>query len=142
MTVARILANKGRCVVTTKPNKSLYEIATELARHRIGALVVVDGNDDIVGLICERDIVSAIARHGPGALMDAVANHMSVPRMVSENDTVDAAMEAMTLERRRHLPVVEAGRLSGLISIGDVVKYRIQAIEFEHKALRDYITHA
>ena len=143
MTVARILAEKGRCVVTTRPHRTLHEIAEELARHRIGALVVVDANDEILGLICERDIVAAIAHNGPNALFDSVAIHMTAnPRVAREEDTIDATMETMTMERRRHLPVLSGGRLCGLVSIGDVVKYRIQAIEFEHKALRDYIATA
>jgi CBS domain-containing protein len=77
MTVARILANKGRGVVTTLPERTLQEVSVELMRHGIGALVVVDANDDIVGLISERDVVMAVADHGPRALLDAVAHHMT-----------------------------------------------------------------
>jgi CBS domain-containing protein len=143
MTVARILAEKGRCVVTTRPSKTLNEAASELARNRIGALVVLDGNEEIAGVICERDIVWAVAQRGPSVLSERVANYMAVnPRVIAEQDTVDATMEAMTVERRRHMPVVSAGRLCGIVSIGDVVKYRIQAIESERKALRDYIATA
>ena len=80
MTVARILANKGRSVVTTLPERTLQEVSVELMRHGIGALVVVDANDNIVGLVSERDIVMAVADHGPGALLDAVARHMTANR--------------------------------------------------------------
>lgn len=143
MTVARILANKGRDVVTTQPERSLQEISGELLLHRIGALVVVDANDAVVGLISERDIVEAVAAHGPDALRDTASRHMAAdPRTANENDTVDQTMTTMTLERRRHLPVLRDGRLVGLVSIGDVVKYRIEAIEREQEALRIYIATA
>jgi len=112
MTVARILATKGRGVVTTLPERTLQEVSVELMRHGIGALVVVDANDDIVGLISERDVVVAVAYHGPDALLDAVARHMTAnPRAATEDDTVGSTMETMTLERQRHLPVVNNGLL-------------------------------
>ena len=143
MTVARILANKGRSVVTTLPERTLQEVSVELMRHGIGALVVVDANDNIVGLVSERDIVMAVADHGPRALLDAVARHMTTnPRLATEDDVVSSAMETITLEHQRHLPVVNNGELTGLISIGDVVKYRLDHIENERKALHDYITKA
>ena len=143
MTVARILANKGRSVVTTLPERTLQEVSVELMRHGIGALVVVDANDDIVGLISERDVVMAVADHGPRALLDAVARHMTAnPRAATEDDTVGSTMETITLEHQRHLPVVNNGELTGLISIGDVVKYRLDQIENERKALHDYIARA
>jgi CBS domain-containing protein len=143
MTIARILADKGRRVVTAQPERTLQEISAELIRHAVGALVVVDANDDIVGLVSERDVVAAIASHGPDVLFETVAQHMTTnPIVAAEDDTVDSTMETMTRERRRHLPVVHNGRLAGLVSIGDVVKYRIDAIEYERKALHDYITKA
>jgi CBS domain-containing protein len=143
MTVARILAIKGRSVVTTLPERTLQEVSVELMRHSIGALVVVDDNDDIIGLVSERDVVVAVANHGPDALLDAVARHMTAtPRVATEDDTVGSTMETMTRERQRHLPVVNNGGLTGLISIGDVVKYRLDQIENERNALHDYITRA
>ena len=143
MTVARILANKGRGVVTTLPERTLQEVSVELMRHGIGALVVVDANDDIVGLVSERDVVVAVADHGPRALLDAVAHHMTTnPRVVTKDDAVSSAMETMTLERQRHLPVENNGELTGIISIGDVVKYRLDQIENERNALHDYIAKA
>ncbi|MBI1868776.1 MAG: CBS domain-containing protein [Methylocystis sp.] len=143
MTVASILATKGRCVVTTRPNRTLQQASAELTLHKIGALVVVDANDDVVGVISERDVVAAIASRGSDALLDTVAQHMQTNlKIAAEDDTVDATMETMTVERRRHLPVLREGRLTGLVSIGDVVKYRIELIETEHQALRDYIATA
>ena len=105
--------------------------------------MVLDANEAIIGIISERDIVIAIAERGNDALSDPVARHMTKnPKVATERDTIDATMETMTLQRFRHLPVVEKGRLAGLVSIGDVVKYRIEEIEYEHKALRDYIATA
>jgi CBS domain-containing protein len=143
MTVATILSEKGRHVVTSPPNVSLREIAQELIRHGIGALVIVDGDGEVVGLISERDLVAAIAAFGPQALESPVAEHMQCsPVTAHENDTVDSTMQTMTLERRRHLPVLREGRLAGLVSIGDIVKYRIRVIEEEHRSMREYIAQA
>lgn len=143
MNVARILARKGAEVVTTTPRRTLLDVSVELTRRGIGALVVVDFDDDVVGLITERDIVGAIARYGVEALLDEVSRHMTAnPLVIAEDDSVDATMEAMTVERRRHLPVLREGRLAGLVSIGDVVKYRIDEIEAERQALRQYIASA
>jgi CBS domain-containing protein len=143
MTVAHILNSKGRSVVTATPDASLQAIALELARNGIGALIVINSDGEIEGAISERDIVTAIASNGASALEESVAQHMTPqPPFVAETDSVDRAMELMTVQRRRHLPVVQEGRLAGLISIGDVVKYRIETIEYERKALHDYIASA
>lgn len=140
MSVARILAAKGRCVVTIRPRLPLHEVAKELVLHNIGALVVTDANDEVVGLISERNIVEALASRGIDAMSDPASSHMDAnPRFAHEDDTVDQTMETMTVERRRHLPVLRDGRLSGIVSIGDVVKYRIDAIEAERRELREYI---
>ena len=143
MSIARILARKGRDVVTTRQDKTLQEISVELTRRGIGAIVVVDEGEAIIGIVSERDIVAAIANRGAGVLSESVEHHMTkFPKVASEDDTVDATMETMTNQRFRHLPVVDRGRLVGLVSIGDVVRYRIEMIEGEHKALRDYIATA
>jgi CBS domain-containing protein len=143
MTVSRILTEKGREVITTKPERTLHEASVELTRHGVGALVVVNDIGQIVGLLTERDIVRAVAQHGTGALIDPVSRFMVTnPKVASEDDTIDATMSTMTLQRCRHLPVVHRGQLAGLVSIGDVVKHRIQAIEYEHKVLLDYIATA
>jgi CBS domain-containing protein len=143
MTVARILAKKGRNVATTTQDATLREISVELARRHIGALVVVDANDSILGIISERDVVAAIADRGTDALADPAALHMTKnPKVASEDDTIFSTMETMTIQRFRHMPVIDKGRLSGLVSIGDVVKYRIEEIEYERQALRNYIATA
>ncbi|MBY6240640.1 CBS domain-containing protein [Methylosinus sp. Sm6] len=143
MNVARILAHKGSEVATTTPARSLLDAAADLTRRDIGALVVVDGDDAVVGLITERDIVAAIARHGVEALYDDIARFMTRdPMSVAEDHSLDATMEAMTIERRRHLPVMREGRLAGIVSIGDVVKCRIDEIESERRELFAYIASA
>jgi CBS domain-containing protein len=143
MTVAMILSEKGRHVVTAPPDVTIRQVAIELMRHGIGALVIVDDSGAVVGLISERDLVAAIATFGAEALDEPVCEHMQVnPVSAYENDTVDSTMQTMTLERRRHLPVMREGRLSGLVSIGDVVKHRIRVIEEEHRSMREYIAQA
>jgi len=143
MTIATILSEKGRYVVTSPPHVSLRHVAEELIRHGIGALVVVDRDGEVLGLFSERDLVAAVAAFGSQALESPVAEHMHCnPITAHENDTVDSTMQVMTLERRRHLPVLREGRLSGLVSIGDVVKYRIRVIEDEHRSMREYIAQA
>lgn len=143
MTVAMILSEKGRHVVTCSPTRTMREVAQDLMRHGIGAVVIVDGGGEVLGIISERDLVSAIATHGAEALEAPVTNHMQCnPVTAEDSDTVDSTMQTMTLERRRHLPVLREGRLSGLVSIGDVVKYRIRVIEEEHRSMREYIAQA
>jgi len=143
MTIATILSEKGRHVVTAPPTMALADIARELMRHGIGAVVVVDGGGVVLGVMSERDIVSAIASAGARALEEPVSDHMQQsPVLATENDTVDSTMQTMTLERRRHLPVMREGRLCGLVSIGDVVKHRIRVIEEEHRSMREYIGQA
>ena len=143
MTVARILAGKGRSVVTVQPQRSLAEAAQLLAERHIGALVVADAEQAVVGIISERDIVRAVARHGGGALENPVSRHMTAKVVTCTPDAdLEELMETMTEGRFRHLPVMSDGRLAGLVSIGDVVKHRIAAVEAEHQAMREYITTA
>ncbi len=143
MCVARILATKGAEVYATHPQQSLQDVAAELVERGIGALVVLDFDGAVVGLIGERDVIAAVARHGAQALQDPVSRHMTrACTTVREEDTIDDTMETMTMARCRHLPVLRDGRLVGLVSIGDVVKYRIDSIDAERLALREYIATA
>lgn len=143
MIVSAILALKGRDVVTIAGDKSIIDAVATLGARKIGALVVTEGRDRIVGVISERDIVKAIARSGPGILSEAVASIMTRDVVTcAEGETIDQVMGRMTRGRFRHLPVVKAGRLAGVISIGDVVKARIEEVEREAEEMRSYIATA
>lgn len=143
MTVARILAEKGRSVVTVEPQRNLAEAIHLLAEKRIGAVVVCETGGTLRGILSERDIMRALAEKGAGALDALVSEHMTVNVTTCARDAgVEEVMHLMTDGRFRHVPVLEDGQLAGLISIGDVVKRRIEAVEAEHRAMRDYITMA
>jgi len=140
MTVKAILSRKGNDVITIEPTVTLSAAVKVLADHRIGAVVVVGADRQVAGILSERDIVRALAQRGPGALEESVGQVMT-RRVVtcSESDTVVEIMERMTQGKFRHLPVVERGRLAGLVSIGDIVKHRLEEMEHESNALREYI---
>ncbi|WP_430913620.1 CBS domain-containing protein [Methylobacterium sp. sgz302541] len=143
MTVARIIAEKGSSVVTVQPDRTLDQAIHLLAEKRIGAVVVSDGHGGIAGILSERDIMRALASHGGAAFDQPLANFMTANVTTCTRQTsVEDVMELMTEGRFRHLPVCENGKLVGLVSIGDVVKRRIAAVEAEHQAMRDYITMA
>jgi CBS domain-containing protein len=114
-----------------------------LAARRIGALVVTSSEQEIVGIVSERDIIRVLAESGDAALGRQVT-HVMTRKVVTctRAETISSIMELMTAGKFRHLPVVEGNKLIGVISIGDVVKHRVQQIEFESAALRDYITTA
>ncbi|HTR15389.1 MAG TPA: CBS domain-containing protein [Roseiarcus sp.] len=143
MTVARILAEKGREVFTTQPHRSLKEVIDLLAEKGVGAVVVADASMTVLGILSERDVVRVIARYGAAALNDQVSRYMT-PKVttVPRDSTIDHVMETMTEGRFRHLPVVEDGRLIGIVSIGDVVKRHVMALDSERQALREYIATA
>ncbi|MCZ8377078.1 MAG: CBS domain-containing protein [Beijerinckiaceae bacterium] len=140
MSVGKILANKGRAVITVEPGQSLQQAAALLAEHRIGAVVVAGAGGTIAGILSERDIVRAVANGGETAMKDRVADHMT-RRVVTcvAASPINQVMEIMTAGKFRHVPVVLDGRLDGMISIGDVVKYRLAELEQESATLRDYI---
>jgi CBS domain-containing protein len=143
MTVKAILSRKGGDVVTIAPTASLSDAVKLLAQRRIGAIVVTGPDSRVAGILSERDIVRSLAERGHAALDDNVGSVMT--RKVttcSEADTIASLMERMTEGKFRHLPVVDQGKLVGVISIGDVVKWRVEEIEGESNALREYIATA
>ena len=143
MTVARILKEKGRDVLTTQPHRTLKEAAALLAERGVGAAVVSDAAMSVLGIVSERDIVRAIGAGSASALEEPVSRYMTARvTTVSESASVDHVMELMTAGRFRHLPVVEHGRLVGIVSIGDVVKRHVDALDNERRALREYIASA
>lgn len=143
MTVAMILAGKSRDVVTTQPHRTLQQAAALLAERGIGAAIVADGAGAVMGIISERDIVRAIGRHGAAVLDDPISKHMTSKVVTTEpGEAVDHVMDMMTSGRFRHVPVMDHNRLVGVVSIGDVVKFRLDSIEWEYRAMRDYIATA
>jgi CBS domain-containing protein len=143
MTVRAILDQKGHDVLTMGPNEPLSEAIRVLAEHRIGALVITNGDRKIVGILSERDIVRALAKDGPDAVKHPVRNVMTPKvKICNEHHTVNEVMEIMTAGRFRHLPVEKNGLLDGIISIGDVVKRRIEDVEREAEEIKQYIATA
>jgi CBS domain-containing protein len=140
MTIASILKTKGGDVVTVPGSAAVHDVVALLHKHRIGALLVVDGGRP-VGVVSERDIVKCLHERGAG-ILDATAEAiMSSPVVtVGLGDSIARAMAVMTDYRIRHLPVVESGELVGIVSIGDLVKRRIEDAEHEAEQLKTYIT--
>jgi CBS domain-containing protein len=138
MIVKNILVGKRGNVVTIEPTADLTAAVKLLAERRIGA--VVDADHRIIGILSERDIVRVLAEHGPTVLNEPVGQVMTRDvKTCFEDDTIESLMDRMTTGKFRHIPVVEQGKLIGIVSIGDVVKNRIEEIEHESAALRDYI---
>lgn len=139
MTIRTVLSGKGPEVATIAASAPLSEAVAELARRNIGALVVLESGS-VAGIISERDLVGCLHRHGPALLEQKVADAMSAPAVTVEPDTeVLSALALITRRRIRHLPVIEHGQLVGIVSIGDLVKHRIDRMEAESAAMRAYI---
>ena len=139
MTVRTILDSKGHSIVSVEPEAKLAAAVKLLSERRIGAVLVMS-KGRIEGILSERDIVRVLGERGAG-IMDEPVSEVMTRKVVScrQNDTVAAIMEMMTTGKFRHLPVVEDERVVGLISIGDIVKWRVQEYETEQEALRTYI---
>ncbi|UZF94203.1 CBS domain-containing protein [Bosea sp. NBC_00550] len=143
MNVEQLLSGKGREVISVQPHRTLAEAIRTLSEKRIGAVVVMGSDGALVGILSERDIIRALGEQGGEALESAVSRSMTSKVVTCRPQTsVDELMEIMTTGRFRHVPVVENGRVTGIVSIGDVVKYRVAAIEAESQAMRDYIAMA
>ena len=143
MIVEKILAHKGRHVVIIEPDRSLIDAADLLTQRGIGAVVVGDRTNAVLGILSERDIVRAIASSGKQILDQPVSSIMTKQVITCTGQMpLREALAIMTERKFRHIPVVEEGLLSGIISIGDVVKFRLEQIEAESRAMRDYIATA
>ncbi|MBP7064381.1 CBS domain-containing protein [Ferrovibrio sp.] len=140
MNVAMILKEKGGDMVAAKPGDSLAAVCSLLAGHGIGAVLVLNPDGGIAGILSERDVVRGLAQHG-GALLERSAESLMTRNVMvcAPADTIEDVMHVMTKRRIRHLPVMAEGKLVGMISIGDVVKRRIADTELEAEALRQYI---
>jgi CBS domain-containing protein len=143
MLIGQILAGKGRDVVSTRPNATVAEVAGLLKAKRIGAVVVIDRDGSLCGIISERDLARGLADHGAKLLEMQVSELMTAEVVTcAPGDGIGQLMQQMTERRVRHLPVIEDGKLAGIISIGDVVKHRLQELEAEAHMLHDYIAGA
>jgi len=143
MYVRNILQQKGRDIISVLPSYNLQEVAKTLRENKIGAVLVIDENKCMCGVISERDIVIAIAKHGGSVLQGKVSEYMTEGVYTCTlEDEIKQVMEQMTWRRVRHLPVVENGNVVGVVSIGDVVKQRMAETEAESEALITYITSA
>lgn len=141
MTIAKILRNKGTEVIGVTPGEDLSTVARTLVRHRLGAVLVRDADGSILGIVSERDIVRALAEE-EGVLDGQTAADVMTRKLftVSPDTPITRALEMITDRRVRHLPVMENGKLCGIVSIGDLVKARIEEAVTEAEALRDYVT--
>jgi CBS domain-containing protein len=141
MLIEQILNDKGREVVSARPGQTLEDIAGILDQRRVGAVVVLDPAGNIAGVVSERDVIRQIARHGGGALEAPVETAMTRTVITVDcRDTVDFALQLMTDRRVRHLPVLRAERLVGVVSIGDLVKFKIAETEAESEAMKGYLS--
>jgi CBS domain-containing protein len=139
MRIADVLRNKGNAVATVEPGATVSQLISELAAHNVGALPVVDGGR-LVGIVSERDVVRRLHAGGPGLLDSRVADIMTTEvTTCSPSDDVTDLAAVMTSRRFRHLPVVVDGELTGIVSIGDLVKARIDLLESERAQLQNYI---
>jgi CBS domain-containing protein len=142
MTIALVLQGKGSAVETIAGDASVFDAVRRLGEKRIGALPVVEG-DRIAGIMSERDVIYCLRDHGPEVLDWPVSRVMSSPAITADSSTeVLAALAVMTQRRIRHLPVVDGGQIRGIVSIGDLVKHRMERIEAEAEAMRAYIQSA
>ena len=140
MHVSEILKNKGSDVVTKGPNDTVLEIARLLSTKHIGAIVIRDVRSAVIGIISERGIIHAIAVHGEQALA-MTARDVMTHEVISctTDDIITGVMKTMTIRRVRHVPVIEDGALKGMVSIGDIVKNRLDETALEARVMRDYV---
>lgn len=143
MTIKAILSAKGGDLVSIEPTATVDSAVRMLAKHNIGALLVLGTDRRVIGILSERDIVRVLAEQGPEVLSKPLARVMTRKVFTcNQNETVGTIMERMTNGRFRHVPVIEQDQVVGVISIGDVVKHRLHEMEQESAALRDYIQSA
>ncbi|NCP11098.1 MAG: CBS domain-containing protein [Sphingomonadales bacterium] len=140
MTIARIMENRSGEIISARSDESVRAVVARLAEHRIGAVPVLDDEGAVLGIFSERDLVYCIAAKGDAAFDLRVAEAMTAPAVSATSDTgALAALSLMSKRRIRHLPVIEGGSMVAFVSIGDLVKYRIDKIEAEAEGMRQYI---
>ena len=140
MLVSALIKEKGAGVITTGPATTVSEVADIIARERIGAVVVTEQDDQVVGIISERDIVNGLSKRGTKLLDLPISDVMTRDVFTcATTEDVNQLRREMTNRRARHIPIVEEGKLIGIISIGDIVKNRLDELESETQQMRDYI---
>lgn len=141
MILEQILNDKGRDIITVSADATLQDVANILDTKRIGAIVAIDGAGNLAGVLSERDIVRQVARNGAEALALKVSDTMTRDVVtMATSETLDAALQLMTDRRIRHLPVTVEGEMVGVISIGDLVKWKIAGAEAEAEAMKSYLS--
>lgn len=140
MSVSSILESKGNNVITAKPSATIQDIAETLSTNKIGAIIIIDDSDKVCGIASERDVVREVAKLGAKSLEQTISVCMTKSVVSCDvSDTIDLVMERMTKGRFRHVPVITDGKLQGIISIGDVVKARIEQAERDAEDMKRYI---
>jgi CBS domain-containing protein len=140
MRIADVLRNKGAAVATISPDTTVTELLAGMAEHNIGAMIVTS-SEGLVGIVSERDVVRRLNERGAGLLEQPVSDIMTtVVVTCSPGDSIDDLTALMTENRVRHVPVIDQGRLAGIVSIGDVVKRRMEELKAEQEQLQTYIT--
>ena len=140
MTVSALLKNKDHKIITISQSKTLQDVCNILAENRIGAIIVCSAAGLVEGIISERDVVKALGQSGSAILTQHVSQHMTAnPITCSTFETINQIMQKMTVGRFRHMPVMDGDKLIAVISIGDIVKARFEAMEHEAKAMQEYI---
>jgi CBS domain-containing protein len=141
MQISQLLDRKGAFVATVRPDTPVTAVVKELTERNIGSLVVSEDGNAIVGIVSERDVVAAIGRFSAAILDEPVRTIMATTvHTCRSDDVVDSLMATMTDQRIRHIPVVDDGRLVGIVSIGDLVKARLDELERDRDALEQFIT--
>jgi CBS domain-containing protein len=141
MNVSDILRSKGTQVVTVTPDDDIQHLLTVLAEHRIGAVIVSGDGSAVDGIVSERDVVRGLAERGAAMLSEPIATILTAAvRTVTPEASLEEVERTMTEHRFRHMPVTVGGALCGIVSIGDIVKHRIDDLQSEHAALTNYIT--
>lgn len=141
MRIQDVLRQKGNAVASVRPSATIVELLALLAEHRVGALIVADKDEAMVGIVSERDVVRRLNERGPDLLDEPVSAIMTTDVHTCRSvDLIDDLMRSMTEQRIRHIPVVDdAGAVAGIVSIGDIVKHRMDELETERRQLEDYI---
>jgi len=143
MLVRQILSSKGGKIVSIGPSVRIVDISVLMNKERVGAIVVLDADERIVGIVSERDVTRGLAEHG-AKLLDMRADQIMTRDVItcSPDDGIDKLMRKMTTGRFRHLPVMDRAKMVGIVSIGDIVKHRLEELENESSLLQDYIAGA